>query len=79
MGNPFEHFESADLLRLWPPFGALIVIGGLAYTKSDALGAWRRHHGTGFARRPRAEHHVAVCTQRPVCKVDVTTKQQPCR
>ena len=70
----FKEFESADLIRQYPPFDAKLLIHGREYTRNDAICAWRRNHSESHKRgdaqlqytqknrgdAERKQRHVAV-------------------
>ena len=55
----FVPFDSADILRVFPPFPAHVKFEGLLLTKQDALRAWRWRHPVV------APAAGAQCKQRP--------------
>ena len=59
----FVPFDSADLIRVFPPFPAQVCFSGNLLTRQDALCAWRRLH----AHVPAAQD--ASGSQRVGCKL----------
>lgn len=55
MTSVFSDFDSADILRLYPPFRYFLVINGRRVTRKNALRAWRRRHGRHRRKRPDSE------------------------
>ena len=60
----FEPFNSADILRSFPPFHAQIKLEGELLTKQDALRAWRWRHSDVASSRdsasgPKGKHRAA--------------------
>lgn len=45
----FGSFASCDIVRVFPPFKAHVVVLGKRCTRQDAVGSWRRHHAAGHA------------------------------